>query len=397
MMRAIVSMALAVLMPLLSGCWDKVEIDRRAFVLGAAVDLAPQSGEVESHGPAETAGRGSFMLTLEVPVLRLTSAAGSGGGTGGGLHGEGKPTWVIASTGDSVFRIVCQMATRSNKVLYFGHQQVLIVGEDLARRHDLREALNFWVRDPEFTWSLRVLVAQGAAKDILNARPELAQSASMFLRDQLEQKRQTSRFIDMNLITFFSKLTEGRDFLLGRVSVSESKDLKVAGSGVIKGGRLQGWLGEEETMAAQLAMGEARGGEIVIHDPENPETALTLEIDSAERQIKADIKDGRPSFTISLEMKYAIAELNGSVETVDEQMIARAEEAASHVVEEMIRATVEKLQNQFEADVLGLGSYLEKHHNREWKKMAKNWDRVYPNVPVSIKVTTKILRTGLAF
>jgi Ger(x)C family germination protein len=383
------------LMLILTGCWDKVEIDKRAFVLGAAADVAPESNENKGMEDMEGYNANPFMLTLEMPVFRSMISQNSGSG-GGGSSGQAKPAWTYSSTGTSFFEIERQMATRSDRVLFFGHQKVLIIGKELAERHNLLDVLDFWARDPESTRCIKVLIADGLAKDILSAQPQMAQSASTFIADQLQQGAKTARFIDTDLCDFLHKLGDGSSMLTGRISISEDKDIKIAGSGVIKDGKLLGWLGEQETRAAQFVMGQIKGGEVVVRDPRDRTGTMTFEMYNERTQLKAEFEGKRPSIEIEIRTEGNIAEAN-SGSTADEAYIAACEQAVSEELEKEIKATLDKLQKQYKADVLGFGSYLEKHHNKEWKGIEKEWDDIYESMPVSVDVEVNIRRIGMKY
>ncbi|MDI3508763.1 MAG: hypothetical protein PWP55_955 [Clostridiales bacterium] len=393
-MKKLLALCLA-LMLILTGCWDKVEIDKRAFVLGVAADVAPESNGNKGMEDIEGYNANPFMLTLEMPVFRLMTDQNSGSG-GGNNSGQQKPAWTYSSTGTSFFEIERQMATRSDRVLFFGHQKVLIIGKELAERHNLLDVLDFWARDPESTRGIKVLIADGLAKDILSAQPQMAQSASTFIADQLQQGAKTARFIDTDLCDFLHKLGDGSSMLTGRISISEDKDIKIAGSGVIKDGKLLGWLGEQETRAAQFVMGQIKGGEVVVKDPKSKTGSLTFEIYSEHTQLKADFKDKKPSIVIEIRMEGNIAEINGD-KTADEAYIAKAEQAVSEELEREIDFMIDKLQKQYKTDALGFGDYMEKHHYKEWKNIEKEWDDIYESMPISVHVDTKIRRVGMRY
>ncbi|WP_338819477.1 hypothetical protein MTCOM_09540 [Moorella thermoacetica] len=57
-----------------TGCWDNLDLERRALVLGAAVDLLSVENGSQQNEQIE--------LTLEMPILRRMAARSSGGGVG---------------------------------------------------------------------------------------------------------------------------------------------------------------------------------------------------------------------------------------------------------------------------------------------------------------------------
>ncbi|WP_338835823.1 hypothetical protein [Neomoorella thermoacetica] len=57
-----------------TGCWDNLDLERRALVLGTAVDLLSVENGSQQNEQIE--------VTLEMPILRRMAARSSGGGVG---------------------------------------------------------------------------------------------------------------------------------------------------------------------------------------------------------------------------------------------------------------------------------------------------------------------------
>ncbi|MFH5184397.1 hypothetical protein ACHHV8_18095 [Paenibacillus sp. TAB 01] len=106
-------------LPLLTGCWDRLEIEERAVVLGVGIDKAeqalPKPSEAISH-PADKklnitkAGLIKVSAQIAVPG-RIPLGPGEGGGGGGGQ----KTIWVVEATGYTVadaFNVLQQRVSR---------------------------------------------------------------------------------------------------------------------------------------------------------------------------------------------------------------------------------------------------------------------------------------------
>ena len=83
-MRARILLGLILLMmPILSGCWSRIEVNDLAFVTAAGIDKMED---------------GKIRLALQVAIPRMLSAAGQGGF--GGEKGIGTETvWVVSEKG----------------------------------------------------------------------------------------------------------------------------------------------------------------------------------------------------------------------------------------------------------------------------------------------------------
>jgi Ger(x)C family germination protein len=384
-----------ILVVFLSGCWDRIELDRRSFVLGAALDMAPEDNELTIEKFADTKKSPLFMLTLETALIHKDAESESG--NGGGNTQQKRNSLLHIGVGNSFFEILREEAKESDRILFFGHQQVIIIGEELARKHNILEVLDFWIRDPEVDRSMKILLARGNARELFNADPKNSKYVSIFIFNQSEQNRKSAEFINKDFTSIISELTECGNGLLGSIEFSENNSLRVSGSGVIKDCRLVGWLDGHETQAAQYVLNEAKGGEITVEDPEREGKFITVEISGVSTKLKVDTKNDIPRFTIDTKIECNITEIDDEPVKIGKQAIASVEKAVSAYVKKQIKNTVEKLQKQYKADALGFGETLKKRHNKLWKVLEKDWDAIYPEVPVSVQVSTKVRHLGRAY
>ncbi|MDK2805992.1 MAG: spore germination protein [Thermoanaerobacterium sp.] len=143
---------LLLILSLLTGCWDKVEIEDRAFVMAIGIDTSKQAK--------------NYIVTFQFPNVKQVSsgAGGSGGGGGGG----GQPNFSISEVGDTVFSASRHISTRLDKRLFLGHTKAVILGKDVVSdRNKFLEVLDTLDRSYELSRKLRLLVADGKAQDIL--------------------------------------------------------------------------------------------------------------------------------------------------------------------------------------------------------------------------------------
>ncbi len=104
--------------PMLTGCWDRLEIEDRAVVLAIAIDEAKPQEANESSNATQIlknpkSNKGLIRITVQIAVPgRIPLGTG---GTGGGPAGQ-KPVWVLSSVGstiyDSLMNLQQQLADR---------------------------------------------------------------------------------------------------------------------------------------------------------------------------------------------------------------------------------------------------------------------------------------------
>src|SRR5690625_1060349 len=89
---------------LLSGCWDIVNIEDRGLIIGMAIDLAEGEEAAENH----------LTVTTQFAVPPgLGNPAQSGGG--------GNPYMNLSASGNSIDLITQKIANQTNKIPFFEH------------------------------------------------------------------------------------------------------------------------------------------------------------------------------------------------------------------------------------------------------------------------------------
>jgi hypothetical protein len=56
---------------------------------------------------------------------------------------------------------------------------------------------------------------------------------------------------------------------------------------------------------------------------------------------------------------------------------------------------VNKIQKEFETDIIGIDRYLRQRHPDLWKTVEKDWQEIFPNIDIDVSTNVKIRRVGL--
>ncbi|GAB6933558.1 hypothetical protein JCM14719A_19110 [Calditerricola satsumensis] len=93
---------------LLTGCWDRVEINDLALVTAAGLD----------KGKGKTV---KLSLQLAVPAAMPSVAGGDGGGLGGGGAGAGRPpTLVVSAEGITIADAMTKLQEKLPRRIFWG-------------------------------------------------------------------------------------------------------------------------------------------------------------------------------------------------------------------------------------------------------------------------------------
>lgn len=386
------AMALSlILLFLASGCWDRVEIEDRAFVLASGLDWAAAGPARESLEPAGYVGDRQYRLTLQVVEPAKMIGGQIGGGGGGGSSNEA-PFWNVSTVSSSIFAAIRDLATRVERVPDFSHMAVIVVGEELARR-GIGDALDVFTRDNEVRRHADIYVAKGEATEVLKVKPKLASVNATYLDDLFKNSFKTFRFpprADLNYVE--GSMVSGRAFVLPRV-VAGKEDVKLAGGAVFKKGRMVGWLGEMEVAGYNWLTDQVKGGEVVVPCPWGSAVEV-YEINTAKTRLLPQVEDGRVSFILVAEAEGTFAEHQDAHDALNPGYLRDFEAAAGEAIGEYVRAALSRLQ-ALKADAAGLGRALEQRYPGYWSQVKERWeDEIFPQVELRVEPRIRVRRVG---
>lgn len=389
----------AVLLFLTTGCWDRVEIERRGFAIGVAIDLAEQNQSAqraEKEAPHKPEARPRFMVTHQLVVPAALQGSGGNSGMGGTNR---KPFFNVSSVGDTNFEIVRSIAGRTSRTIFAEHMMVILVSENIARTGQFGPLMDVYLRDHEMRRGMKVLIAKGKAKALLDNQPPNERFPAAYIDSVSNNSYKNARMHQpVRIGDVHEYLLEKQSFTLPRIIKGGDKEIKIAGSAVFSGNTnaLAGYLGEEETEGLNLLTGKLRGGvlEIPYHDQ-----LIAYEIMDMQRSIKAQVKNPEKiTFTIHIKSEGAMGESLVVQDFLNQKTITALEEKVEREIIRMARDTIEKLQNDFQLDALRLGSYLKQNHYDTWEEIKPQWDQgknVFAQSEIRVTADVNIVNFGV--
>jgi spore germination protein len=348
-----------------TGCWDRVEIDRRGFVVGAAIDYGKDGSGKKTH---------RIVYQYVVPsALNNQSSSPRGGGGGGGGGGAGAYKNVI-SDGEGITEAERAMAAKVSRIPFLEHMKVIVISEDIAREEKLSDVLDFFIRDNEARRSTKVFISEGEAAPNLEISSTVEKLPAVFI-DLTSENVYRSREILPS-----TRLGKVQEMLLEKQSRAIQRISSVGGRDMLKGAaivniesKLVGFLNGEETSGLNFMTGDIRGG-VVKFKYKN--WWIYYEIKEAKRKIHVKFNDDEHiQFTISVESEGYIAELQGTPDLLDEKVIAEMEQGVEEEIDRIMMEAVRRLQNDMQVDAIGLGVYLEQEHYKTWRRIKDDWEQ----------------------
>lgn len=373
----------------LTGCWDKVEIENRAFVTAVAIDKFEPKKEQErqEEGKAkvpEAAPSNRYTVTYAYPNTGLIAG-----------KGEGEPRFRFTATGKTISDINNELSTRMEGSLFFGHVKLIVLGESLSEDQQLmREALDAIERSPQIGRKISLMITPGKGEDILAVKAPQQPALGLYVRDIIEQKNRTARIADADLGYILRSLHESKTAIVPRILASE-KEVKIAGTAVLKDYKKIGWLGELETRALMFMMNKAHQADITV---EMDNILLPVHIYHSLTDIRVEEREGEIYTILDIsmegELQQHLFEVKG--QTYDDKYLKRLENTVSKELEQQIRDVYKKIQKEYQADLLQLNERLRKSNPDLWEKVKDQWDEIYPRTKMVVHVGTEIRRIGVS-
>lgn len=174
--------------------------------------------------------------------------------------------------------------------------------------------------------------------------------------------------------------------------IADGKETKLAGAGVIKGetGKLVGFMDESELEGMVWLSGKGRGGVLKTYEP-NTNKLISYEIKSMKSKIKANVKDEQISFNVKIEATGRYAEaFSANSEKLREGVVIEDEKLLQKHVIDMLQTTVKKMQEELHVEVAEFGTNLHIQHPEVWRKVKKDWDEKFSQIPVTYEVKLNI-------
>ncbi|WP_155591816.1 Ger(x)C family spore germination protein [Lysinibacillus cavernae] len=373
----------------LTGCWSSKEIEDLGLIVGTSLDL--ETGDVSSEEQQDARYANRDLLTITNQLI--TSETTVSGTKEGSLPEKAYKN--VSETSDAVLPTLRNMLLKIDKRSFAEHSKVIIIGEELASTINLKQSLDFFLRELEIRPSGLLLIAQNRASQALETN-EPTKIPAFQLVEMMEGHERTTKILPpMTIAKLEGKLYSNSSFLLQNVT-AEDGEVKFAGAAVIDGKtkKLRGFLNEGDLEGNAWITGDGKGGLVKGFD-EQSGSPIVYEIISMKSKIVPHVDGDQISFTVKIQSEGRIAEHWVLLDKAsDNRFLKKAEKVFEKEIERLVKNTLEKTQHEFQTDVSGFGTKLRIHYPKVWQKIKKDWDQTFSEVPITCEVDVTIKDYG---
>jgi len=374
-------MLLPVMAMLVTGCWNRTEVNDLAIVQLTSFDWEDDQYRVGV----------SFPL-----VSQMSGTQGGGGGTGGK---EGQNNYLESAKAPAIRDAINHVQRKLSRRLYFAHRRVLLIGETAAER-GVKPILDTLSRYPENRISTYLLVAKDSALGLMQT-PVLTErvTAEMFREILVNIMKEPVTARDF----IHAILTEGVDAytLVFKRTKTDAPDedkkkadtVEIDGLAVFRDDRLAGILEQPFLNGALLALGQLKRPVVTVDLPEG-RGHITVQFLKMTSRVEPVVNGDDIRMILTISGIFEISSNETDINLIHYENHDKATKAIERQIQKEVSAAVGELQTRFKADVLGFGSSVKRNHPGVWKRIGDRWRDLYPKVPVEYRFNIRMEHAG---
>ncbi|TVY07805.1 Ger(x)C family spore germination protein [Paenibacillus cremeus] len=383
---------------LLSGCWDKMELEDQAYVVVLGLDLAKEKNLLD--------------VTFQIANPQV-------GSTDKSSAPNEPPSDTVTFTAPDILSAKELANSVVTRKLSFAHLRTLVIGEKLARSQLLSNALVASIRDPELRRETNFIVsAEQAVNFIHNNKPKLETRPHKYYAFMQQRWRDTGHVPYATLNRFMTRVngelflaiygtTERKnsppkidedDYLAGQISQVGGDPVQIMGSAVLKNGVMIGKLTGEETRHALLLRRKAINHDYVASfpDPLNKNFRVTLRVmKRGNTDIKINVKKDPPTIDVTVPIKTQLLSIPSLINYATN--LEKQRQFVSSIKEHMEKesqAIIAKSQREFKSEPFVW--YVEARKQfwtlQEFEKY--DWENQFAKATVNVKFDVSLESFG---
>ncbi|MBP1934151.1 Ger(x)C family spore germination protein [Ammoniphilus resinae] len=357
---------------LLTGCWDRVEINDLAVVVASSFD---KEGDM-------------YRVGVQIPLVRPL-----------GGKGQGPVFYIDSETGKTVRDAVDRLQHRMSRQMIFSHRRILIVSEEVARE-GIRPGFDEVARLPDNRLTANMIISKGKAIDLLGSSPQFESLSAEAMREIVK----LPFVLPVNLKDTAQALNrEGVDPIIPYMEVTEpqpkgeenKKEVQLSGYAQFKEDKMVGVFKEKAAAGSHWMRSHfvtyMTTLEIQEGDSKKP---ITIRVTSGQSKIIPRIENGNLSYDVKVEAVGAVQESMLTEDLRFEKNQKKVSREFEKDIKESIEAFVEQAKEK-QTDPAYLGVLLSRAYPKEWKEnYSKQWRGMLRDIPFHIEVKASVERLG---
>ncbi|WP_077325181.1 Ger(x)C family spore germination protein [Virgibacillus siamensis] len=360
---------------LLSGCWDRTEVNDLAIVAGTGLDKTEDGN-----------------ILLSVQIINPKASGSSTGGSSGGQT-SGNLATVREAVGKTIFDAKSKLQEQVPRKLFWGHNRAVIIGPKMAEQ-GIRKHIDFFARHPFPRLRAFTFMTTNNVTDVLKVMPALERSSSEVMREISKIK------VGMSVTTKdLLNMLQGKatSTALPIVEVIPeplgTEGLRISGTAIFNNAKMVGQIDDKLTRGI-LWLRDAVDTASVTIQPKGVKGNISFHLLRSTTKLIPKIENGKWKIIAQIKSLDDAVENETKLDLMNPDIVNKLEKQLAQAIEERIRLVLKKVQKEMKADVFTFSDAFHRHYPKKWKKVEGNWEEKFPEVQVVIQCNVDIKRPG---
>lgn len=332
-----------------------------------------------------------FKVTVE---LLNNEQSGSPGGNG---NSENK-TKIYTAEGKTVGEALRKLITKSGNEPMFAHNRVIVIGEEAANRN-LSDILDFFERNYDSRASQLLCVAKNTTGEkVIRAKLLTDTIKSKILENMLEENAKQSLVPKVRIIDAINYIKdEASGLCIPAVKIQkngENENFDLDGCAI---------FGTDSTFSMYIDSQAAEG--IAILNDKIEEGVISADLPNGQKasfyinkgksKYKIIQENGVLHYNLTVKLSCDLEGVQGAEYfNTDTGVIEAFQTAVGEALCKKAENTLIVLQGKHGADVVCYGKRLRLKENDLYKNMINDWDKIFPEIKLTITTDVTIRRIG---
>jgi len=330
---------------------------------------------------------------LLIQTLGIDTAAGSVLLSAGAKGNDDSDPVTLSSHGSTVSEAVDALHNSAyEEELFFHHTKHILIGEKTAEK-GIGGYLSYICQSPEVRLGVPIYIIEGCTANELIfsvAKDSVGVSAVLEAIEAENARRNISVFSAADIsrrlarcdaaLACAVKPRNGED--------SNSPTAVFSGYGILKGGKLRGYIGTDFLGGLGLLLGRVPIYQLTVTDMYGAD--VTVELDGGSTEFTPEFDgDGLSSLGISCEVSASVSEISGSGSfSVDGYGLFLEKQLESALMDEL--RTVIGISQELNADFLGLAERIELAAPMKYQRAKDSFADSFPRLSIGLSVNASI-------
>lgn len=373
---------------LLSGCQNYQEINNYAIVSGISIDKSNEENK----------------YTVGIQIMNAKKDEES----------DNSLITFYKSDGNTIYEALQRITLDSPKELYLGHNEVVVISEDLLKEKDPLNYLDYFMRDSKIEKDSLVMIAKDdKAYEILKIITPLETIPSRNLKSTLSVADSFSGILTIVTIDeFISDLSnKGKEAVLPSVSITGKKKdgdkmeniaesdpeakLEFKTLGFFKNNKLVDYLTKDESVGYNFLSNTQNQTYVNLKCDDT--NYASIKISKSKTEDKLSFKANEPAVKIISNIQATLLEYNCKADFIkDEDYIKDLEKKAASKIKKLMQKTTDKLYKENKTDALKYGTKFYEKKYKQMKKLGYKKNTIANDITFTFKVKVDITSTELS-